>query len=44
MNNGNYIFSQVADYIPRYEFDRIVKKYNGDYHIFHNCFFSDALT
>ena len=33
MNNGNYIFSQVADYIPRYEFDRIVKKYNGDYHI-----------
>ena len=33
MNNGNYIFSQVADYIPRYEFDRIVKKYNGDYHV-----------
>ena len=33
MNNGKYIFSQVADYIPRYEFDRIVKKYNGDYHI-----------
>lgn len=33
MNNGKYIFSQVADYIPRYEFDRIVKKYNGDYHV-----------
>ena len=33
MNIGKYIFSQVADYIPRYEFDRIVKKYNGDYHV-----------
>lgn len=33
MNIGKYIFSQVADYIPRYELDRIVKKYNGDYHV-----------
>lgn len=33
MNIGKYIFSQVSDYIPRYEFDRIVKKYNGDYHV-----------
>lgn len=33
MNTGKYVFSQVADYIPKYEFDCIVRKYNGDYHV-----------
>ena len=33
MNTGRYVFAQVADFIPRYEFDRIVRKYNGDYHV-----------
>ena len=33
MNTGKYVFAQVADFIPRYEFDCIVKKYNGDYHV-----------
>lgn len=33
MNTGKYIFSQVADYIPKYEFDCIVRKYHGDYHV-----------
>ena len=33
MNLGRYVFAQVADFIPRYEFDRIVRKYNGDYHV-----------
>ena len=33
MNSGRYVFAQVADFIPRYEFDRIVRKYNGDYHV-----------
>lgn len=33
MNTGKYIFSQVADYIPKYEFDSIVRKYHGDYHV-----------
>ena len=33
MNAGRYVFAQVADFIPRYEFDRIVKKYNGDFHV-----------
>ena len=23
----------VDDFIPRYEFDCMVKKYNGDYHV-----------
>ena len=39
MNTGRYVFAQVADFIPRYEFDRIVRKYNGDYHIRElNCY------
>lgn len=33
MNTGKYVFAQVADFIPRYEFDCIVKKYDGDYHV-----------
>lgn len=33
MNTGKYVFAQVADFIPRYEFDCIVKKYNGVKHM-----------
>ena len=32
MNIGRYIFSQVVDYIPRYQFDKAVAKYHGDWH------------
>ena len=32
MNIGKYIFSQVIDFIPRYQFDKLVKKYKGDWH------------
>ena len=32
MNSGRYVFSQVVDFVPRYEFDKIVSKYNGNYH------------
>ena len=32
MNVGKYIFAQVIDFIPRYQFDKLVKKYNGDWH------------
>lgn len=32
MNSGKYIFSQVVEFIPRYEFDKLVKLYNGDFH------------
>lgn len=33
MNEGKYVFAQVADYIPRYYFDKCVSKYNGDFHV-----------
>ena len=32
MNVGSYIFSQVVDYIPRYQFDKLVAKYHGNRH------------
>ncbi|WP_239063702.1 DUF4372 domain-containing protein [Bacteroides sp. 51] len=32
MNSGKYIFSQVVEFIPKYEFDKLVKQYNGDFH------------
>ena len=47
MNKGKCVFSQVIDFFPRYEFDKIVKVYNGDYrykhltsynHLFHLMF------
>ena len=32
MNVGSYIFSQVVDYIPRYQYDKLVTKYRGNWH------------
>ena len=32
MNIGKYIFAQVIDFIPRYQFDKLVKKSKGDWH------------
>ncbi len=32
MNVGRYVFAQVMDFLPRYEFKKIVKKYNTDFH------------
>ncbi len=32
MNVGSYIFSQVVDFIPRYQFDKLVDMYHGDWH------------
>ena len=32
MNLGKYIFAQVIEFIPRYQFDKLVKKYKGDWH------------
>jgi len=31
MNEGRFVFTQVVDFVPRYQFDKLVKKYNGDY-------------
>lgn len=33
MNKDRYIFSQITDFIPYYEFSAFVKKYHGDKHI-----------
>lgn len=33
MNQGQTIFSQIMDYIPKYSFDSCVKKYRGNYKI-----------
>lgn len=32
MNVGRYIFAQVVDFLPRYQFDKIVDKYHGNWH------------
>jgi len=29
MNQGKYIFSQIVEFLPRYEFDKLVGKYSG---------------
>ncbi|MBN1387888.1 MAG: IS4 family transposase [Bacteroidales bacterium] len=31
MNSGKYVFSQLLQYINRYEFEKCVDRYNGDY-------------
>ena len=33
MNSGQIVFSQVMDFLPMYEFNKCVKRYNGNYHI-----------
>ena len=33
MNEGRFVFSQVVDFVPRYQFDKLVKKYKGDYRV-----------
>jgi len=30
MNLGKYVFAQIADFIPRYEFDNCIKTYKGN--------------
>jgi len=33
MNSGKYVFSQVLDFVNRYEFDKCVKRYFGNYRV-----------
>ena len=33
MNTGRTILSQLFDFISRYEFDKCVNKYNGNYRV-----------
>ena len=35
MNQGKFVFSQVMEFIPRYQFDKIVNSYN---HLLHLLF------
>lgn len=35
MNNGKYVFSQIAEFLPRRVFDNYVKKYNGNKYVKH---------
>jgi len=30
MNQGKYVFAQIADFIPRYEFDNCIRSYKGN--------------
>ena len=32
MNQGKFVFSQFVEYILRYQFDKLVKQYQGDWH------------
>ena len=31
MNSGKYVFAQLLQFINKYEFEKCVKRYNGDY-------------
>src|SRR3972149_11753198 len=33
MNSGKTVFSQIMEFLPKYQFDSIVNKYKGDYRI-----------
>ena len=33
MNSGKYVFSQVLDFVNKYEFDKCVKRYLGNYRV-----------
>ncbi len=33
MNTGKYVFAQLLEFVNRYEFEKIVKKYSGNYRV-----------
>ena len=35
MNQGKYVFTQIATFLPQRVFDRIVKEYNGNFRVRH---------
>jgi len=38
MNSGKYVFAQLLQFVNRYEFEKCVKRYNGNYRVRHlNC-------
>lgn len=32
MHSGKFVFAQTVEFIPKYEFEKCVKRYNGDFH------------
>lgn len=32
MHLGKFVFAQIVEFLPRYEFDKCVKRYKGDFH------------
>ncbi|MFH1252953.1 MAG: DUF4372 domain-containing protein [Candidatus Uhrbacteria bacterium] len=35
MHQGKYVFSQIMDFVDRYQFDQCVERYNGEFRIKH---------
>jgi hypothetical protein len=33
MNAGKTVFAQILEHLPRYEFDKFVKKYEGNHRV-----------
>lgn len=33
MNTGKYVFAQLLQYVNKYEFEKCIKRYNGDYRV-----------
>jgi hypothetical protein len=33
MHEGRTVFAQLMDWLPKYEFDKCVRRYRGDYHV-----------
>ena len=33
MHEGRTVFAQLMDWLPKYEFDKCVRQYRGDYHV-----------
>lgn len=44
MNDGKYVFAQAMESLPRYEFDKLVRKYNGNHRFRHLMSYNHLLT
>jgi hypothetical protein len=44
MNQGQYVYSQLTDFLPQRVFDRLVHKYNGNKHVRHFSCWNQLLS
>ena len=44
MNQGKYVFAQLADFLPQRIFDRLVSKYDGNKHVRHFTCWNQLLS